>query len=108
MQGALAEDIAMDFAFSMNDEELGKNRVTTEAGKEIIVRIDDGISIHFTPSITDNGDILIDMKIFKDSLPLAMPKLLTMNGRQAVFKVGDQDENGHFTGIEMEVTPTIE
>ena len=108
MQGALAEDIAMDFAFSMNDEEMGNDRVTTEAGKETIVQIDDGISIHFTPSITDNGDILIDMKIYKDSLPLAMPKLLTTNGREAVLKVGDRDENGRFAGIEMEVTPTIE
>ncbi len=109
MQAALAEEIALDFAFSMNDEELGNSRVTSEAGQEAIVRIDDGISIHFTPSITKEGHILIDMKIYDgESRPLAMPRIRTMNGQQAVFKVGDEDENGHFTGMELEVTPTIE
>lgn len=108
MQGALAEEIAMDFAFSMNDEEPAKSRVTSEPGKETVVRIDDGISIHFLPSITEKGDILIDMKIYKDGRPLAMPKLLTMNGVQAVLKVGSEGENGRFRGIQMEITPTIE
>jgi transcriptional regulator with XRE-family HTH domain len=113
MQGVMAEEIAMDFAFSMNDEELANSRVKTDAGTETVVRIDNGIRIHFTPSITDKGDILIDMKIYQDGKdgepqPLAMPKLLTENGREAVLRVGKQDDNGHFKGIALEVTPTIE
>ena len=112
MQGVLAKEVAMDFAISMNDEELASSRVKTDAGTETVVRIENGISIHFTPSITDKGDILIDIKIYQEVdgklQPLAMPKLFARNGREAALRIGTQDENGHFKGIAMQVTPTIE
>lgn len=107
MQGAFAEEIALDFAFSMNDEEVTKSRVSGEAGEEVVVTVD-GFSFHFIPSITDEGHVLINAKIYKNGQPLAMPRITTLNGQPAVMKVGKEDENGHFMGIEMEVTPTVE
>jgi transcriptional regulator with XRE-family HTH domain len=110
MQGAFAEAIALDFAFSMNEEAVTKSRVSGEAGEEAIVQIGDGMSLHFTPSITAEGHVLIKARIYTDggSTMIAAPSITTLDGQPAVLKVGKEDENGHFTGINLEITPTIE
>jgi transcriptional regulator with XRE-family HTH domain len=108
MQGATAEQIAMDFAVTLNAEQVSKGRMTSEDGVEAVVQIDNLLRISLTPSITTEGEILInaDVYLFHDGeyKLFAKPALLTMDGQPAKIKIGKSPNQG----FEFDVTSTIE
>lgn len=111
MQGASAEQVAMEFAVFLDAEQLSQGRLTGSAGKEAIVRIDDVLRMHLTPSITADGHILIATKFYRfedgEYRQIAAPSIMTMDGQPAKIAIGKPDAPGEFL-FEFDVTPRIE
>jgi transcriptional regulator with XRE-family HTH domain len=117
MQGAVAEQVDMDFTVRLDNEEVTLSRLVGETGTAVVVDVSERMKISITPTIMEDGTIFLDAEVFGfedgEYKLLAAPKLLTVNGRKALFRVGSQrlpEESGgvEFKGIEFEIIPMIE
>jgi DNA-binding XRE family transcriptional regulator len=120
MQGAVADQVDMDFSVRVDNEEVSRSRVVGESGAEVILEASELVRISITPTITDDGTVLLDAEIFAfedgDYRLLSSPRITTLNGQKAVFKIGDEEffkaEDGSvqkdFNGVEVQITPMIE
>jgi DNA-binding XRE family transcriptional regulator len=108
MQGVLAEQIAMDFAVTLNEELVSKSQMTSEEGVEAVIQVDSVLKINLTPSIRDDGTIQLkaDIYLFQEGeyKPFAEPTILTLEGQPAKIMIGSPGQQM----FEFDVTPTIE
>jgi DNA-binding XRE family transcriptional regulator len=123
MQGAIAEQVDMDFTVRMDNEEVTRSRVVGDAGSPAIVEVAEVMRISITPTIMEDGTIFLETELylFEDGeFKLeSSPAILTMNGRKGVIRAGTattvtkdcEDCELHiegFEGFEIEITPMIE
>lgn len=116
MQGALAEQVDLDFALRLHGEELSRSRAIGNAGSPIVVEVAERVKITVTPAVREDGLILVTAEIclYQDGefKIIAKPTLLAENGKKGMFRVGkqsiSQDGEMNFEGIEFEITPMLE
>jgi DNA-binding XRE family transcriptional regulator len=115
MQGAVAEQVDMDFTVTLDNEEITRSRLVGEAGTPAVVEVSEVMRISITPTIMPDGTVFLEAEffLFEDGefKLVAKPKILTINGKEAVFKVGSEqfvDGERIFEGLKVEITPMIE
>lgn len=116
MQGARAEQVDMDFAVRLHDEELTRSRLVGEAGSAAVMEVAEVLRISITPTVTADDAIFLDIELylFEDGEYRlnAKPKMLVFNGRKGVLRVGretiGEDAETRFESLEFEITPMLE
>ena len=115
MQLAVADQVDMDFRVRLDNEEITRSRVVGEAGTPAVVEVSEVLKISITPTIMKDGTIFLQTEIYlfeEGEYKLhTKPRMLTLNGQKAVFKIGDEefvDEELVFHGVEVEIVPMIE
>ena len=85
MQGAIAEQVDMDFTVRLDDEEVTRSRIVGEAGSAAVVEVSEVMRISITPTIMADGTVFLEAELFlfvDGEFKLhAMPLLLTINGQ---------------------------
>lgn len=123
MQGAAADQVDMDVAIRVDDEDVARSRVIGEDGAEVVLDVSEIVRLSITPSVTENGTtrmVLLEAKVFLfedgEYKQLSNPRIMTLNGQKAVFKIGDEEffeaQDGSleksFNGVAVEITPKVD
>lgn len=90
----LAEKILLDVGVLVGDEDARVGRLLTAEGKEAEMRIDEVLRFVITPTIQEDGRVLLTAKIYEfqgDKFVLsAEPKLITTNKKEAEIRISSQ------------------
>ncbi len=114
MQFAVAEQIGLDFAVTVNGEAVSVSRMTSEDGSPAVVEVKELVKVNLVPTVDKDGFVLVKAEIYahKDGefKLISEPAMLTRNGTPVVIRVGNDEEfNGNEPmTLELKVTPTIE
>lgn len=108
IQGALADQVEMDLAVRLNDEEVSRSRMGGEDDSPYVVEIAELLKISLTPSIRDKGLVFIKAEIYlfqEGELKLfASPAILSEDGKPSQIRVSQEDG----TSVEIDLTSVIE
>lgn len=89
-----AEKILLDVGIVVGDEDARVGRLLTAEGKEAEMRIDELLRFVITPTIQDDGRVLLTAKIYEfrgDKFVLsAEPKLITANKKEAEIRISSE------------------
>jgi transcriptional regulator with XRE-family HTH domain len=122
MQGATAEQVDMDVEIRVDDDDVARSRVVSEDGAAVILDVSEVVRLTITPSVTENGGermVVLEAEIFLfedgEYKQVSNPRITTLNGQKALFKIGDEQfleaEDGSleksFNGVEVAITPKV-
>lgn len=89
-----AEKILLDVGIVVGEEDARVGRLLTVEGKEAEMRIDELLRFVITPTIQDDGRVLLTAKIYEfrgDKFVLsAEPKLITANKKEAEIRISSE------------------
>ncbi len=103
-----ADQVKLDIQGIVNDEHQTEAIITIEEGEGSRIQLDGNYRISITPSITNLGDIQLDLVLMKlegeEYRQVASPIIRTPNGETAMIKSATDDG----LGLTLEITPTIQ
>lgn len=89
-----AEKILLDVGIVVGDEDARVGRLLTAEGKEAEMRIDEVLRFVITPTIQDDGRVLLTAKIYEFRgnrfVLSAEPKLITANKKEAEIRISSE------------------
>jgi hypothetical protein len=107
MQGAIAEQVLLDFALKVDDASVSQSRMISEDGTAAVMETSD-LKISITPVIQKDGSVFLDCQIhiLRDGEYelMAEPRMTVRSATPALIRVGNDDGSI----LELKVIPTIE
>ena len=102
-----ADQIKLDIEAIVDDDNQTEASITNEAGLGNKIQLADNFQITVTPSITDQGDIQLELQLLRldgeDFKQVGTPVIRTPDGETALIK--SSSDNGQ--SLTLEITPSI-
>jgi len=115
MQGASAEQVAMEFNLRLNDAQIAASKMVSQDGDTAVLQVDESLIVNLVPKIRSGNLILLEVEIYalegKVQRLVSNSSMLVEDGKSGMIRIrNDPASEGDAAGDSMEllVTATIE
>jgi transcriptional regulator with XRE-family HTH domain len=115
MQGASAEQVAMEFTLKLDDAQVAASKMVSQDGATAVLQVDEALIVNLVPRIRNGDQILLAAQVYAIEGDLqklvSSPSVLIEDGQSALIRISDEagrEGQDISEKLELLVTATIE